>query len=262
MPDIFRSQNKKKQPRVKNSQFSHKSSKSLFTAPPRQSLNKTQDLKDVSGKSVTKKERVKKKDLQFSKKILTEKHVKDKHLFSAFRFYPERADFYNKDPEERVILLLRKHPITNLKWITTAFVLFVVPFFATALPFFSAMPFGFRIISVICWYLATFAFVFEKLLSWFYHINIITDERIFDIDFIHLTYREITDAEIDQIQDVTVEVGGVFRTVLNYGNVLIQTAAEIPQIEFEAVPEPDKVARILRELKIEEEVEKLEGRLR
>ena len=50
--------------------------------------------------------------------------------------------------------------------------------------------------------------------------------------------------------------------MFNYGDVLIQTAAEIPEVEFEAVPMPDLVAKVLRELRIEEEVEKLEGRVR
>jgi hypothetical protein len=72
----------------------------------------------------------------------------------------------------------------------------------------------------------------------------------------------MTDTNIDRIQDVTVQhIGGV-RAMFNYGDVLIQTAAEIPEIDFDAVPEPDKVAKVLRELRVEEEVEELEGRVR
>ena len=52
------------------------------------------------------------------------------------------------------------------------------------------------------------------------------------------------------------------RTTFNYGDIIIQTAAQIPKIEFEAVPQPDRVAKVLRDLRIEEEVEKLEGRIR
>jgi len=44
--------------------------------------------------------------------------------------------------------------------------------------------------------------------------------------------------------------------------VVIQTAAAIPLITFEAVPKPDKVAKTLRELRVEEEQEKIEGRVR
>jgi hypothetical protein len=57
-------------------------------------------------------------------------------------------------------------------------------------------------------------------------------------------------------------MGGGIRTMFRFGDLVIQTAAEIPKINFEDVPEPDKVARILRDLRIEEEVEKLEGRVR
>jgi hypothetical protein len=110
--------------------------------------------------------------------------------------------------------------------------------------------------------LITTAFAFEEFLKWFFHVNIITDERIIEVDFVNLFYREITDANIDQIQDVTVEVGGGIRTMFHFGDLVIQTAAEIPKIDFDAIPNPDKVARILRELRIEEEVEKLEGRVR
>ena len=57
-------------------------------------------------------------------------------------------------------------------------------------------------------------------------------------------------------------MGGVIRTVFNYGDVYIQTAAEVPAFEFLAVPKPDRVAGILQELRMEEEQEKLEGRVR
>jgi membrane protein YdbS with pleckstrin-like domain len=57
-------------------------------------------------------------------------------------------------------------------------------------------------------------------------------------------------------------MGGVIRTIFNYGDVLIQTASEVPRIEFQAVSRPDKVAKILRELRVEEEQEKIEGRVR
>lgn len=194
--------------------------------------------------------------------MLKEEHGPDKQPFSAFRFFPTNTNFFNKDPNEKVVLLLRKHPITNVPWIIASFVLVMAPSFLTILPVFDSFPVGYRMLFVIAWYLLTFAYILEKFLSWFFNVNIITDERVFDVDFKNLIYREITDAEIDQIQDVTVSIGSAVRTVFNYGNVSIQTASEIPRIQFEAVPHPDKVARILRELRIEEEVEELEGRIR
>lgn len=203
-----------------------------------------------------------KHDQHLSRKILSKETSKDNNPLSSFRFYPEHADFLNKDPEEKVILLLRKHPITNLAWVSKSFLMIIVPAFITVFPLFDALPSGYRIISILCWYLLTSAYIFEKFLGWFYQVYIVTDERVFDIDFINLTNRVITDAGLDQIQDVTVHISSTLGTVLNYGRVHIQTAAEVSQLEFEAVPQPDKIARVLRELRVEEEVEKLEGRVR
>lgn len=195
----------------------------------------------------------------------SKKHKTPGHSHSplvSYSYYPDNVKFVNEDPEEKIILLLRKHPITNIKWILIAFLMIIAPSFLPIFNFFSLLPFEFQLIFVLIWYLITTAFILEQFLTWFFHVNIITDERIIDVDFITLLYREISEANIDQIQDVTVEVGGALRTFLHFGDVLIQTAAEVPKIRFESVPQPDKVARVLRELRIEEEIEKIEGRVR
>jgi uncharacterized membrane protein YdbT with pleckstrin-like domain len=186
----------------------------------------------------------------------------EKNPLTAFAFKPKKVNFIAADSQEKIILLLRRHPITNLPWILTASLMATVPLILSYFDFLNFVPPNFQLVILMLWFLITIAFVMEKFLSWYFNVYIITDERVFDVDFINLVYREITDANIDQIQDVTVRVGSVIRTVFNYGDVLIQTAAEIPQIEFDAVPKPDLVAQVLRELRVEEEVEKLEGRTR
>ena len=181
---------------------------------------------------------------------------------AAYCLYPDHIKFINADREEKIVLLLRRHPITNLPWIVLSFIMIIAPFFASVFSVFIVLPAGIQIVATLCWYLITTAFVLEEFLSWFFNVNLITDERIFDVDFLNLMYREITEADLDQIQDVSVEVGGALRTFFGFGNVWIQTAAQVPRIEFEAVPHPDKVAKVLRELGIQEEIEKIEGRIR
>lgn len=180
----------------------------------------------------------------------------------ALNYYPDKVKFIGADKKEKIILLLRRHPITTLPWIITSLFVFAVPYLVSFFIPAESLPVNYQLIALLFWYLISLAFTIEKFLSWFFNVNIVTDERIFDVDFLNLIYREITDAQIDQIQDVTVRVGGVLRTMLDYGDVIIQTAAEIPQIEFVAVPKPDLVAQILLELRVEEEAEKIEGRVR
>lgn len=115
-------------------------------------------------------------------------------------------------------------------------------------PFYLSLPARFQIASVIFWYLLTLAFAVQGALTWFFNVNIITNQRIVDVDFLTLIYREISDAQISKIQEVTYKVGGFGGTFFNYGNVLIQTAGAIPNFEFENVPKPAKVAEILEDL--------------
>lgn len=192
-------------------------------------------------------------------------HYKPSHHFnplSSFAEMPSKIRFETQDNEEKIVLLLRKHFITNLGWITMSIILFLTPLFASGLPLFNNVPDNFMFIFILIWYLISIAYTLESFLTWFFNIYIVTDERIIDIDFYNLIYKEVSDANIDKIQDVTYKMGGAIRTVFNYGDVLIQTASEVPNFEFDAVPKPDKVARILQDLRIEEQQEAIEGRVR
>jgi hypothetical protein len=181
---------------------------------------------------------------------------------SAFCYYPERVNFETRESEEKVILMMRKHPITNLRWIALSVFMVLAPGVLGFLPFLDKIPANFRFIGVLGWYLVTTAFLLENFLTWFFNVYFITDERIIDVDFYNLIYKEVSEAEIEKIQDVTYKMGGVARTIFNYGDVLVQTAAEVPNFEFMAVPKPDKVVKILQDLRIEEKQEALEGRIR
>jgi uncharacterized membrane protein YdbT with pleckstrin-like domain len=190
------------------------------------------------------------------------KKEKSASPLSAFVPSPKNWRFETQEREERIILVLRKHWLTNLGWILTSLILAFCPQFLLAFFSFEAIPLRFKAMGILIWYLLLAGFIIERFLNWFFNVFIITDERIVDFDFYGLIYKEISDAKTEDIQDVTYRVGGFFRNLLNFGDVFIQTAAQIPQFEFSDVPQPGRVAKILRELITEEEIEKLEGRVR
>lgn len=181
---------------------------------------------------------------------------------AALNVRPDSVHFETQDKEEKIVLLLRRHPITNIPWISLATLMILAPALLRLFPLLSFLPLRFQLIGILIWYLVILAFVLEEFLTWFFNVYIATDERIVDIDFFNLIYKEVSDTKIDKIQDVTYKMGGVVRTIFNYGDVFIQTAAEVPNFEFSAVPNPARVARILQELRVEEEKEALEGRIR
>jgi membrane protein YdbS with pleckstrin-like domain len=181
---------------------------------------------------------------------------------AAFATKPAGVRFETQTDEEEIMLLLRKHWITNIPWLILGILLILAPLVLKWFPLLDFLPTRFQLVAVIIWYLLTIFIIFEKFLTWYFNVNIITDERIIDIDFNNLIYKEISDAKIDRIQDVTYKMGGAIRTLFHYGDVYIQTAGSEPNFEFLAVPKPEQVAKILNELREEEEREFLEGRVK
>lgn len=180
---------------------------------------------------------------------------------SAFLARPKHLNFETQLDGEEVILLLRKHLITQIQWVIIAIIMILAPLTLTNFPLLRFLPSRFQFIVILLWYLLVFAVMLENFLGWYFNVYIVTDERVIDIDFYNLIYKEISDAEIENIEDVTVIVGGVLQTIFNYGLVEIQTAAQTPQIEFEYVPQPGKISEVLKQLQLEERQEKLEGRI-
>lgn len=180
----------------------------------------------------------------------------------AFVLKPANLRFETQEEKEKIVLLLRRHPITNVGWLLATLLLILFPLFVVRVISLNFIPPSFRFILTLVWYLLTFAFAFERFLTWFFNVNILTDERIVDVDLPSILYRDISSAKIDQMQDISVKIGGFIRSLFNYGDVLIQTAGTVPEICFEAVPNPSQVSEILNELILEEEQEKLDGRAR
>lgn len=198
-----------------------------------------------------------------SKKVLYKDLPSNVHNpLSSIVFCPENLKFETMNGEEKVVLFLRKHWITNLGWILMCIVLFSTPILVASTTILSGVPENFRFIFVLIWYLISIAYSLESFLTWFFNVYIVTDERIIDIDFYNLIYKEISDANIDKIQDVTLKMGGAIRVLFNYGDVMVQTASEVPNFEFLQVPYPDRVIKVLQDLRMEEQQEAIEGRIR
>lgn len=192
-------------------------------------------------------------------KILSEE-APTANPFRAYAAKPVRTYFDTQHHQEEVLLLLRRHPVTQLKWIIVAILLFMAPALFSAVGLLDFLPATYRFVAALGWNLLIIGFVLEAFLSWFYNVNIITDERIIDVDFTSLLFKNVSHAKLDNIEDVTATTSGTLGAIFDYGTVLIQTAAAVTEFEFEDIPHPNRVTTFLNELMVEEEREKLEGR--
>lgn len=185
-----------------------------------------------------------------------------KNPFDAYA--PKPLTVYSFDSQlndEYVLLLLRKHPLTQLKRFFLLCLMIIAPFIIGQTSFIQNFTAGLRTASLLLWLLLTMGFAFESFLTWFFNVYIVTDERIIDIDFLSLIYKNVAAAKLDNIEDITATTTGAFQSMFNFGTVEIQTSAEKREFEFELVPQPTKVTQFLHEMLVEEEKEKLEGRI-
>ncbi|OIP73814.1 MAG: hypothetical protein AUK08_04620 [Candidatus Pacebacteria bacterium CG2_30_36_39] len=183
------------------------------------------------------------------------------NCLQSFLPKPIKFGFDTQLNQEKVILVLRQHPITLLKKIGIIIFGIIFPLFFSQFPFTDFFPTSYQFAMIVGWYTITMGLALETFLVWFFSVYIITDERIIDVDFISLLFKDVSSAKLDDIQDISSKTGGLLATVVDYGTVYIQTAGEKTEIEFENVPQPAKVAAILNELLLEEEREKIEGRV-
>lgn len=78
-------------------------------------------------------------------------------------------------------------------------------------------------------------------LIWFnYYLDIwiITTERIVNVEQKGLFTRQVSELKFNQIQDVSTDVQGFFPTIFNFGDLIVQTAAEQSRFFFRSVGNP------------------------
>jgi hypothetical protein len=91
-------------------------------------------------------------------------------------------------------------------------------------------------------------FFFIIWIDYYFDVWIVTNERIVNIEQKGLFSRGISELELENIQDITVEVLGIIPTFLNYGNLYVQTAAEKERFIFKHVPNPYAIKDLVMNL--------------
>lgn len=174
-------------------------------------------------------------------------------MFPAFVENPQNCHFEGQDPNEKIILLLRAHPITNIPWIVLSALFFSLPFFVSRITSFfgfdlNLIPQTFLLIFLIIDYLLTLLVAYEGFLHWYFNVTLITDEKIIDINFESLLYKGVDLAPLSKIEEADSTTAGIFGTFFNFGNVLVQTAGAQVAIAMKNVPRSAKVADLILDL--------------
>ena len=168
--------------------------------------------------------------------------------------------FPGQHENEKIILFLRRHWFIFfmrilLILISVIALVVIYVFFNTVnsnfreSAYFNLLLFGESLATLFIW-----NFFFILWLDYYLDAWIVTNERIINIEQRGFFARNISELKLTKIQDVTSEIIGVIPTLLDYGNICVQTVAETERFTFYQIPNPNYVKNVIVQLQEKERV--------
>lgn len=166
----------------------------------------------------------------------------------------QKLFFPGQQASEHIHLVTRKHWIVLAKeiavWLIFVAILFFYDGFAVDQFAFLKTQQGIKIAnfakSVYLMYLV--AGIMTIWILYYLNYQIITNERLVDVDQKNLLFHSTTEIHLAQIEDVSSEIKGFLGNLFNYGHVYVQTAGTKTRFEFDYVPDPNGVVKQILDL--------------
>lgn len=130
------------------------------------------------------------------------------------------SEFDNQRPHEKIIILGKRHP-----WILARIAFYAVLIIVAI--FLSFLIWKTSLIAIIFLIVGLLLIVFLGLTRWFVYNNdifILTNERIINIEQGSFFTRRVTEAELENILNVSYEIRGPIKSLLNFGDISIDTS--------------------------------------
>ncbi len=162
--------------------------------------------------------------------------------------------FPSQRPHEKVVVAVREHWFRLFLKIFTIALLSLLPFV------FKTLLIGNNILDISntannilnalisIYYIGLLVALFIIFVLHYLNIHIVSEDRIVDIDQTGLLYREVSELNIETIEDVSSQKKGLLGNIFNYGTVYVQTAGAVERFEFDNVASPDKISTIILHL--------------
>lgn len=168
---------------------------------------------------------------------------------TAYAARPLNTFLEVQDPAEEIELLLRRHVVVNIPWILAVIILAAAPF--VLLKFSTNLINTFPPLNLLknlnntqvgilqlLYYLIVFYIALTQFMQWFFNVLVVTNKRIFDVDFRAPLHRNISEAQLEEVQDARFNQSGFGAVLFDFGNIFIQTAGQRQDIELFSVPNP------------------------
>jgi len=162
--------------------------------------------------------------------------------------------FPGKHDQERVLFVYHRHWFDILSHLfIPIFLSVVLVSLPVAMPGLSRSVFpedaaAFFVFLGSSFHLFLWLYLFLVWIDVYFDVWIVTDERIVNVEQKDLFTRRTSELRFSRVQDVTSEVQGVIPSILNYGDVHVQTAGEQARFIFHNVPDPVAIKDLVMKL--------------
>lgn len=164
------------------------------------------------------------------------------------------VSFPGKEPDEKVLLVLRRHWFVVFKRAAA----FALGAFAPGVLLLAAAYLGHpfvvdsrdivsvaAVLALSTFELGVWVAFYMSWLDYELDVFIVTDRRVVNINQNGLFNRSISEQKLTRVQDVTAQVKGMLPTFLHFGTVFVQTAGEQEHFVFRNVANPEIVAKVI-----------------
>jgi len=161
-------------------------------------------------------------------------------------------------PDEEIVLVKRRHwlPIAlqAVGFSVVATVPLVIIFAANISPAISkeVAPYEpLELFIAAAWAFFTWISFFVSWTNYYLDILAITNKRILDIEQVGLFTRNIAELRVEHVEDIKVEVLGFVASLLDFGNLYIQSAGATKEVVLKHIPNPHAVREAISKLQEE-----------
>lgn len=169
---------------------------------------------------------------------------------------------FKLEKNEYIVLTIYRHWFRTLLETLVTFFSLLIPVFLSSVIFAlsdNSDQFGnlgiLSIIFILMWLFIVWNIVFILWTNHFLDVLVVTNLHIIDIEQIGLWHREISTTQLQKIQDISSKTEGLIASVLNYGDLEIQSAGSLTNFVIKDIKNPDSVRQ-----KINEQIAKTSGR--
>ncbi|MEN9921722.1 MAG: hypothetical protein RLZZ517_700 [Candidatus Parcubacteria bacterium] len=155
---------------------------------------------------------------------------------------------FKLESNEYIVMIVRRHWFAPIIQTMGVFFSLLVPLFVSSIVF--ALPNNIEqlgntsiliIIIFLGWFFIVWNIAFVIWTNHFLDVLVITNLHIIDIEQVGLWHRQISTVQLQKVQDISSKTEGIIASILNYGELEIQSAGSLTNFIVKGIQKPDLI---------------------